>query len=203
MTPDEFRQLIQQQNDNQLLAPCLQNDDAPYIFQDAVAPWNVFRDEIAGKLGVVRADIRIIGSGRLGFSLKPGAQLKTFSDKSDVDVLIVNPGVFDELWFHLLEAAYPRSGAPARLGGWLEDRRNEVYTGWISPLEIRLDVKIFGAKAKPALDFRARWFNALKQASRHFSRRHEDSKGRLYRTWRHAQLYHLDGLAALRKSLAE
>ena len=70
-------------------------------------------------------------------------------------------------------------------------------------MEIKLDVTIFGPKAKPVLDFNLQWFNALKQASRHFPRRHEDITGRLYRTWRHAELYHLHSLAALRKELAD
>ena len=35
------------------------------------------------------------------------------------------------------------------------------------------------------------------------ARRHEDITGRLYRTWEHAELYHLHSLASLRKSLKE
>jgi hypothetical protein len=203
MTPAEFRVLMGQRSDAQLLAPCLQNDDLPFVFEAKPDNWNIFRDELAAALGVVRADIRIVGSGRLGFSMKPGAQLKGFSDKSDIDVVIVNPAMFDQLWFSMLDAAYPRSPMTERLGGWLEKRRNEVYTGWLSPLKISLDVGIFGPQAKPVLDFSTKWFNALKRASRHPSRRHEDITVRLYRTWRHAQLYHLDSLAGLRKSLAE
>ncbi|HXR03237.1 MAG TPA: hypothetical protein VN836_00840 [Verrucomicrobiae bacterium] len=205
MTPDEFRQLLVEQTDLQMLGPCLHDDITPFVFEPKPDTWNAFRDELAVQLGVARGDVRVVGSGRLGFSMKPQGNLVGFKDKSDIDVVIVNADIFDHLWFSLLDAAYPRRPFTDanRLGGWLRDRSSEVYTGWITPLEIRLDSKIYGPKAKPVLEFNVRWFNTLKQVSRHPPRRHEDVEGRLYRTWRHAELYHLHSLAVLRKSLLE
>lgn len=205
MTSAEFRDLVQQQSDLQLLDPCLHDDRAPYVFQPKPGAWDTFRDELVSELDVSRADIRVVGSGRFGFSMKPYFNLKSFDDTSDIDVVIVNPELFDQLWLALLDAAYPRPPITQTLavGGWLQKRRNELYTGWLTPLEIKLDRKIFGAKAEPVLNFNTRWFNALKKASRHPPRRHEEVTGRLYRTWGHAELYHLNSLAALRKELAE
>ena len=203
MNADDFRALAGEKTDKELLRTCLQDDITPYVFELKPMAWNTFRDEIAPQLRVSNGDIRVVGSGRLGFSLKPYNNLARFTDKSDIDVVIVNPDAFDELWLSLLHAAYPRSPLTDKLGGWLRDRRNEVYTGWITPLNIQLDRKIVGEKATPVLDFRTRWFNVLKRASRHLPRRHEDVQARLYRTWRHAELYHLNSLAELRKSLTE
>jgi hypothetical protein len=203
MTSQEFRDLLEQQSDLQLLGPCLRDDRTPYVFQQKPAAWDTFRDELALGLHVSRADIRVVGSARFGFSMKPGHNLKSFSDTSDIDVVIVNANLFDQLWMALLDAAYPRRPITNVLGGWLQRRRNELYTGWLTPLEIKLDRKIFGEKAAPVLDFNTQWFNTLKQASRHPPRRHEDITGRLYRTWRHAELYHLNSLATLRRTLAE
>jgi hypothetical protein len=203
MTSEEFRHLLQQQSDLQLLDPCLHDERTPYVFQPQPAAWDTFRDELGLGLDVSRADIRVVGSARFGFSMRPGRNLKSFGDTSDIDVVIINATLFDRLWLALLDAAYPRPPITEKLGGWLKTRRNELYTGWLTPLEIRLDITIFGLKAKPVLDFKTLWFNALKQASRHPPRRHEDITGRLYRTWQHAELYHLHSLAALRKTLAE
>lgn len=203
MTPVEFRELLRHRSDAELLEPCLLADGPPYIFEPKPDAWDAFRDEIGAHLGVVRGEIRIVGSGRFGFSTKPGVNLRGYRDTSDIDVVIVNHDLFDQLWISILEAAYPRSPNTERIGGWFANRRNELYTGWLTPMEIKLDVTIFGPKAKPVLDFNLQWFNALKQASRHFPRRHEDITGRLYRTWRHAELYHLHSLAALRKELAD
>jgi hypothetical protein len=201
MKADDFRALAEEKTDKELLQTCLQDDITPYVFEPKPMAWNTFRDEIASQLGVSHGDIRIVGSGRLGFSMKPWKNLARFTDTSDIDVVIVSSDAFDELWLSLLQAAYPRQPMTEKLGGWLKDRRNEVYTGWITPVEIHIDNRIYGEKARPVLDFKTRWFNALKRASQHPPRRHEDVKGRLYRTWQHAELYHLNSLAALRKSL--
>jgi len=198
-----FRELVRQRTDLELLAPCLHDEDTPYVFEPQPAAWDAFRDELVTGLGVARADIRVVGSGRLGFSMKPGYALRAFGDKSDIDVVVVNSEAFDRLWLALLTAVYPRSPNTELLGGWLRRRTNELYTGWLTPLKIRLDARIFGAKARPVLEFNTRWFNTLKKASRHPLRRHEDLTGRLYRSWDHADMYHLHSLAALRKSLSE
>lgn len=202
MDADQFLALSKSRTDAELLATCLLDDATPFVFEQNPLSWDTFRQELVTRLGVSTTDIRVVGSGRLGISMKPGMNLTRFSDRSDIDVVIVNAELFDQLWLTLLNAAYPRPPMIEKLGGWLKDRRNEVYTGWITPLKIHLDATIYGSKAKQVLELRSRWFDALKQASRHSPRRHEDVTGRLYRTWRHAELYHLDSLAALRKSLA-
>lgn len=201
MNAQEFQALITEKTDEQLLQMCLYDEITPYVFESRPLAWKTFRENICAQLGVSQNEIRIVGSGRFGFSMKPWKGLAGFGDTSDIDVLIVNSNAFDELWLSLLTAAYPRPPMTEKVGGWLRDRRNEVYTGWISPLEIYLDVRIFGEKARKVLDYKMQWFNAFKQASRVVPRRHEDVNGRLYRTWSHAELYHLNSLDALRKSL--
>lgn len=203
MTANEFRELIDRRTDQELLDPCLRDEAIPFIFETNPPSWDTFRETIVERLGIERSDIRVVGSARFGFSMKPGLNLRAFRDTSDIDVVVVNASLFDELWIHILEAAYPRPPVTQRLGGWLESRRNELYTGWLTPLEIKLDITIIGARAKPVLDFNLRWFNALKEASQHPPRRHESVTGRLYRTWRHAELYHVNSLAALRRNLSE
>jgi hypothetical protein len=202
MTSDEFRLLMANNTDADLLGPCLNDDFTPYVFGARTDIWNDFRAEISGELGIPAADVRIVGSARLGFSLKPGTNLRRYRDASDVDVIVVSAKLFDYVWVSLLDAAYPRPPATHLVGGWLQQRRDEVYTGWITPLDIRLDRRIFGARAEPVVSFNSRWFNTLKRASRLVIRRHEDITGRLYRTLEHATLYHLNSLATLRKTLA-
>ena len=201
MTPNEFRQLTEERADAQLLGPCFRDEIIPYVFEPEPPRWDAFRHEITSQLPVANADIQVIGSARLGFSMKPHANLKPFNSNSDIDVVIVNADLFDWLWYALLEVAYPTEWMKVNYGGWLSHRKNELYKGWLTPLNITLDATIFGTKAKPILEFNSKWFNALKQASRHPPRRHENVTGRLYRSWRHADIYHLNSLAELRKTL--
>lgn len=202
MNPDNFRQLVADNTDTDLLGPCLREDLTPYVFEPEPDAWVAFRAELNEKLDADPADIRIVGSGRFGFSLKPGNNLKPYSDKSDIDVVVISSNLFDLLWYGLLRAAYPRSPVTEQAGKWLRNRQKELYTGWLSPLEVRLDRRIFGERAQTVLDFSSRWFNTFKKASRHLPRRHEDIKPRLYRTWQHADMYHLNSLQSLRKALA-
>jgi hypothetical protein len=199
MTPDEFRGLLANSTDQEMLDVCLRSDNAPYVFEPDPASWAAFRELMSENLGCPVPNIRIVGSGRLGFSMKPDQNLRSFSDRSDIDVVVVSDTLFDALWIALLRAAYPRP--PVSFGGWLAEGRNELYTGWLSPLKIRLDVKIYGEKGRHVLDIRALWFDTLKLASNVPPRRHEDIQCRLYRTWQHADLYHIHSISALRRSL--
>lgn len=203
MTPDEFRRLLFTKSDADLLGPCLRDRIVPYVFDANPSRWDEFRQELGLELGLSEADVAIVGSGRLGFSLKPYANLKKFTDQSDIDVVVVNAERFDHFWLSLLKAAYPRQPTTAQIGGWLQKRRSEVYTGWLTPFDIHLDVSIFGARAKPLVALRLQWFDTLKKASRHATRRHEDIGVRLYRSWEYAEIYHAHSLSALRSTLSQ
>ncbi len=204
MTADEFREIVNEKSDADLLGPCFRDDTLPYVFEPEPRAWPAFRAEVGNQIGVEPTDLRIVGSGRLGFSLKPGSNLKAYNDKSDIDLVVVSSNSFDQLWFGLLGAFYPRPPVLNQVdGGWLKARKNELYTGWLSPLDVRwgIDRSIHGRRAKAILEFNALWFNTLKKAARHVPMRHEDINGRLYRTWQHADMYHLHSTASLRKAL--
>lgn len=203
MTTDEFRGLSQSSSDNQLVTTCLTDDETPYVFETNDAAWGAFRSEIAAAVGVAPENIRVVGSARFGFSLKPGNNLRSYADSSDIDLVVVGEDLFDRLWLALLRAFYPRPPFTTTVGGWLKERQKEVYTGWLTPMAMPFDYRIHGQRVKEVLDIRFTWFTAMKNASRHPVKRHEDISARLYRTWRHAELYHLHSVMALRKSLAE
>src|SRR5207244_13657013 len=118
------------------------------------------REQHMSELEIAHIEIRIVGSGTFGFSMKPEYNLRDFRDESDIDVLIVNSSLFDQLWIALLTAAYPREPLAHRIGGWLEHRRSDLYTGWIVPHNIQLDIRIVGARAKQILDLKTIWSKA-------------------------------------------
>ena len=187
--------------DADLLDLCLRSDEVPFICKDA-AGWAAFRQELSGAVdGLGVGDVRIVGSGRHGFSMNPKNKLRAFTEESDIDVVVVNDALFDAFWVSLLTAAYPRMNANVGVGGWKEYGRTELFAGWLTPTAVRMDWKIVGKRAAPLRKFKAAWFDALKLAARHSSQPHNDIQGRLYRTWRHAELYHLYSLAELRRSL--
>ncbi len=201
MKPDEFREMLRTTADAGLLDICLRADDVPFICKDATG-WTAFRQEMArGVVGLDERDIRIVGSARLGFSMRPRNHLREFTDESDIDVVVVNAELFDWLWIALLVAAYPRMAGNRGIGGWDVPGRAELFAGWLTPTAIQMDWKIIGQRGVPLSQFKRKWFDALKLAARHSTKRHNDIQGRLYRTWRHAELYHLFSIAELRRSL--
>ena len=198
MTPAEFRQLLQEDIPD-LARMCLRGTDVPFAFSGLSDAWLAFRDDLGQALGVKSESIAVVGSERFGFSLKPDNSLRPFSDTSDIDVVVVDSTAFDETWTGLLRALYPRP--PIQVSGWLAKCRNDLYTGWLCPLAMRPDRKIYGARAGPVLEISSRWFQALKVAGRFIPQPHESLQARLYRTWEHAELYHQHSLHELKRTL--
>lgn len=202
MDSTDFQALLAAKTDTEMLGPCLRDNALPFVFDTKPAAWDNFKAFLSKALRVDEADIVVVGSGRHGFSTKPGRNFRKFTDQSDVDVVIVHAERFDELWFKLLSAIYPKN-YEQQFGGWIAERRNEIYTGWVTPKEIRLDLSIFGEKARPAKEFAFQWFQALQKASQFPSRRHKEVNARLYRSWSHVDLYHIYSLSELRRSLKQ
>jgi hypothetical protein len=201
MRAEEFRAMVIGSADADLLPHCLTSEEKPFVCNDD-SKWTAFRQAlIDGVEGISAGDIRIVGSGRHGFSMKPRANFRPFSDESDIDVVVVNEKIFDQVWIALLVAAYPRLPANREIGNWHVPGRSELFAGWLTPTAINMDWSIIGPRGAPLSQFKTRWFNALKVAASHSTKPHNDITGRLYRTWRHAELYHLYSIAQLRRSL--
>jgi hypothetical protein len=78
----------------------------------------------------IRVDgLRLVGSAQNGFSIKPGRRWQSFDfDTSDIDVAIISPELFDDMWIavhtHMQENRYwPR----------IDDFRAYLFDGWIRP----------------------------------------------------------------------
>ncbi|MFT3898522.1 MAG: hypothetical protein QM719_12685 [Thermomonas sp.] len=201
MSPEDFRDALERRTDQDLVELCLYGDLIPFVFEEDEQAWDRFRRSVGERLGTDAAQIAVIGSGRFGFSLKPGANLRSFVDTSDIDLIIVDAVKFDELWDRLLTGVYPRP--PVNVNGWLRECQKELFTGWLTPVEIRPDRRIHGKKVDPLLQLTHAWFETLKVSSGLVAKAHEKINARLYRTWRQAELYHAHSIAALRQSISE
>jgi predicted nucleotidyltransferase len=72
------------------------------------------REEVCEQLSVEFTDVILVGSGKLGFSLKPGRRFGAFNDNSDIDIAIVSKVLFEKVWeethlFKKSQADWPRS----------------------------------------------------------------------------------------------
>jgi hypothetical protein len=130
MKATEFREMMRVTADADLMDVCLRSEHVPFICKDA-AGWTAFRQAIMGGVdGLAEADIRVVGSARHGFSMRPRNHLRAFTDESDIDVVVVNETLFDWLWIALLIAAYPDCPpTPELAAGTSRDGRSSSPAG--------------------------------------------------------------------------
>jgi hypothetical protein len=196
-TPEEFRELLLAQSLEQTVQEQFFEGEV-YAFRNERRALEVLYDHFRRELELEPEQLRIVGSGKIGFSVSPADFPRRFSSASDIDIAIANQALYDQVWYGILAGQYPRR---RRL---LDPERRStasLYWGWIAPDRIRFDVVTMPPALTPVHRFSARWFNAFRSLSRYrlFSRR--EVSGRLYRTWEHARLYHADGLRQLAEVL--
>ncbi|WP_410688157.1 hypothetical protein [Citrobacter europaeus] len=86
------------------------------------------KSKICDKLNVEFDNIIVVGSCKLGFSIKPNKRFVPFGDESDIDVAIVSPTLFESVWRTALEYKYSNAD-------WQSQREFFKYlsSGWIRP----------------------------------------------------------------------
>lgn len=84
--------------------------------------------QVADQFGLHPSEVLVVGSAKLGFSIAPTKRYTHFNDQSDIDVALVAPHLFEQIWAEVYE--YKQSGAY-----W--DRFNSfcqyLFEGWIRP----------------------------------------------------------------------
>lgn len=173
----------------------------PYVFRDHPEAMTLLARHLQAALPITEQNITVVGSAKIGFSLSPHNFPRSFSDESDIDVLIVDERLFDQVWATILKWHYPRrvSLLGNTDGRWARERRKDLYWGWFVPDKIRFDGLSFPHVLKPVRDVSTQWFNAFRSLSRYSEFASREVSGRLYRTWEHAFLYHEDGLQQIRE----
>ncbi|MES3003905.1 MAG: hypothetical protein V4787_24655 [Pseudomonadota bacterium] len=88
---------------------------------------NAVRACVATEFGTTADHVWIVGSAKLGFSPKPGQYFKHFSDHSDIDVALVSPRLYEEVWREVFQMD--------RAGEYFDKEKFSHYhlRGWIRP----------------------------------------------------------------------
>ncbi len=177
----------------------------PYAFREMPHAYTLLRNHLSKQIGTLAENITLVGSGKAGFSLKPDTFPRQFSDESDLDIVVVDEELFNRLWMALLKWNYPRrySWLPPDDWEWVKKRQKDIYWGWFLQADVRGHYRRVTPRRPLQVwqEFSTRWFNAFKSLSLHKELARWQVKGRLYRTWDHALLYHTDGLRQIRESL--
>jgi hypothetical protein len=86
------------------------------------------KDKITSHFSVQFTDVAIVGSAKLGFSIKSNKRYQAFGESSDIDIAIVSTDLFNQIWKEAY--LYKKDGAY-----WPKSKDFFEYLadGWIRP----------------------------------------------------------------------
>lgn len=203
-TVDQFRQQLFEQPFEALVENYV-FQGVPFIFRDNPQLQSVMRNHLGSALSISEDNIVIVGSAKIGFSLNPENFPRPFSDRSDIDVLVIDKDLYDSIWITILQWHYPRKGSNlgGTDGGWARARRKDLYWGSIMPGRIRYEGLSLPDALKPLRDISTMWFDAYQSLSLKSEFSSREVSGKLYRTWKHAMLYHTNSLRIIKRRISD
>lgn len=128
--------------------------------------------EIAEQFKLHPAEVLVVGSAKLGFSIVPKKRYRFFNDESDIDVALVAPQLFEQIWAEVYDYWYRRAY-------WDQHDTfcSYLFQGWIRPDKL------------PPFDRAAKWweyFRELTSTSRYGPYK---IRAGLYKSWRFLESY--------------
>jgi predicted nucleotidyltransferase len=122
---DSFKTDLENLDSRQLFRKYILSGAAHALTPDALY---LLREEVADHFGVEFNDVILVGSGKLGFSIKRSRRYLPFGEDSDIDLAVVSPKLFQEVWeevyLHRASGQYWES---------YEQCAMYISKGWIRP----------------------------------------------------------------------
>lgn len=86
------------------------------------------KNKVSKMFDIHPTDVFMVGSAKLGFSLKNSRRFKSFEDGSDIDLAIISSSLFEQIWQEVYN--YQKEA-----GWWPEAKsfKNYLFKGWIRP----------------------------------------------------------------------
>jgi predicted nucleotidyltransferase len=133
---EQFRADIVEHDNKTLVDRYYYSTSGPVLSNEQQAS---LRRKVSDKFDVSIRDVVLVGSAKLGFTVrhKPGRPaLSHFADQSDIDVAIVSSGLFTEYWQHAF-SYWVQKGQWDRLGEF----RKYLFRGWLRPDKLPIDAE--------------------------------------------------------------
>jgi hypothetical protein len=160
----------------------------PYAFSKKPADYDMLRSQLSKALSVDAEAIYLVGSGRFGFSMAPHKYGRPFTERSDLDLVIVNEVLFDTAWVELIRYDFKSLGFDHDVVASLKEHRsNNVFWGYLEPYNLKSSLSFYTS----------RWFPAFAALGFFPVAAGRSVKARVYRTMEHARSYHNYGLRLL------
>lgn len=132
---DQFRQDIVALDNKSLLDRYYYSTSGPVLSNEQQAS---LRREVSDQFDISIRDVVLVGSAKLGFTVrsKPGRPpLSHFGDQSDIDVAIVSNSLFTQYWQETF-SYWVEKGDWSSAGKF----RNYLFRGWLRPDKLPRDI---------------------------------------------------------------
>ena len=133
------------------------------------------RREVADGFEIHPSEVIMVGSGKIGFSIVPTKRYRPFSDTSDIDLALLAPILFDEIWDQVYEFDHQKNFWPQA-----NQFKKYFFRGWIRP-DLLPNSKL--------LPLGNRWFDFFRLLTN--SRKYGGIKisAALYKNWKFLESY--------------
>lgn len=122
---DEFKDFLREHNSTETFRKYILHSDCKIITSEQSYS---LKNNVCNKFNVDFDNVIIVGSCKLGFSIKQTRRYEDFGDDSDIDVAIVSSSLFEKVWKAATDLKYSRADWP---------NKNNFFKylsyGWIRP----------------------------------------------------------------------
>jgi hypothetical protein len=98
-----------------------------YILADT--PYFQLKATVAAHFGIHSTTVYMVGSGKLGFSIKPSRRYQKFGETSDIDLAIISKEMFEDIWKGVFQYQSEMAGWWPKSDKFL----HYLFRGWIRP----------------------------------------------------------------------
>jgi hypothetical protein len=121
-----FKRDLFELEEEEIIQKCFQHNMEPVCISNDT--YFLLKSKISKHFGLHPIDVFMVGSGKLGFTIKPNEQFRQFGDSSDIDIAIVSEELFERFW----KAVYLYKN---EVKYWPKEERfkNYLLSGWIRP----------------------------------------------------------------------
>jgi hypothetical protein len=157
-------------------------------FDDPDGTYTAIKQFFAQQLDLSDSDVAVVGSAKIGISLSPYKNFKVFDhENSDIDLVIVDPNLFQQFWNELFRLFYTRSHVK-------DDFQKEVFLKYVT---IERDTSLPSSLLKT-------WHRRMDNLKSEFFSKFQISmaiKYRIYQNWEAVEHYHTRGIRKARLKL--
>lgn len=165
-------------------------DRVPFVFRDDWELYRQWKRKLSDLIDVDPANLAIVGSAGVGYSLSPNKGFSAFHDKSDIDVAIISDFHFLQSWRALRKVNLGDTVSYSEREAIKDHRQKYVYWGCIA-----------ADRVLRFLPFQRAWTEAMSVMAGTAPTEGRDVKFRIYRDYDALRLYSMNTLEELKAEL--